>query len=1406
MTEGRKAVSRKSARKGARLPASVMVFLLVSSMMIVVEMPAAEVSAESVPSHERLFRMHVGEIGGASDYDWLNSSEPNENPTLDYDGDTFLGITIRKSLPSNRWQHFWVLYPELTSDVQILGNISTHVWAASRDNESTSMITVEFSDMNPADWDDPDAWVLIGSTTVPLAGPVYSSFKPYDIVVTGVDYVLPAGHQFVLTIMQEGAPATNDGLLVLYDDDYFDSYVLFDTPDFVSVDELTFTDTLGTVRTTFSDSEDIVITANVSNPYGVYEIMGSEVQIAYSGNSTVVLAFAQMQLIEEDASPNPSWRVYEYIVSGLPEAELTVTVRASDPQGSPSWLSGQIEIVTVDHFGLVVPTVVTVHEEFGITVRALNESGGVQTDWVGPVQLEAYLTDNSTPATGALGVASLMIDVVDSGEKMIFNQTLDYSEETIVIRASCGPNVGWSLPIEVRSGPAVTVNITSEDPPEVAAGWSVAMSVVGLDANGFVNSTWVPNWTVTGDIGTLIADGFTATLDAVFVGTGTVTCRNDATGAWDSLVVTVDPGLLTTIITNPDDSFMIREGQTTSLSATGYDLYGNEVDISSAIWSTNTSGMISGVGDTASYTAGFIPEVGVVQVSVGSVFATLWVCVDPPLQGPWLTPIPMQTKTEDSNWTFSLSTYWHHNEGTSGLRWFVEDVNTSLYLVVHDPTSEAIMRFLTQPDKSGTDQFKLWVRDESGYSDYEYVTVWITAVNDRPMFINEPPTELYVKFETPYSFDYSYYVKDVDTPKTDLRMVSSLPSNVYFDWLIGTFLFPEQDGHDSYFEIMTLTVTDAPEASSPSSADSDTLNIVVRVTDDTPPSLNQSLPEIVIEEGDENVFVFDLDDYFFDLDDDYLVYTRDFDNILISIDEETHEVYVSATTEWSGVTEGTFTAIDPTGALKTDTVRVTVIAVNDPPQFKSPGSVHVRYNHTSYLDASIYISDPDHALEELSVGFSTPYVTYTNGQLVFLFPPSESGGPFTEPYVVQVYGNVSDPNGACAPCMFEVLVSDNYAPEVRTPNPYCDFVSFLEDGYLNNSMHLDTLFFDFDHSGEDLSYTASGNLNVVVQIFPDSTVNFSALENWSGSEMIDFRAVDPLGAWCSWQVTVTVIAVNDAPVAYPIPDYYIRSGEGGTHIDISGYFIDSEAAFSGLLIHAFPDPEAIVVGNYLYIDFPQGARSIKVTLRATDSEGAESNAVTFTVHLVENWADKIGWPWTFLITIMGAGIGGYLLARRIPRPFELEDLFLIHNDGRLISHVLKGEEQNGIDKDVVSAMFTAVQEFVRDSFQAGEVGLKKLEIGDENVMIEKGESVYLALIYSGWPPKDVFQRLSMLLSDIEERYSSRVERWNGTKKALPGVDEMLQNYMARAYEPGAWQPEEEGIKEEDWVDIISKDS
>ncbi|UCE80728.1 MAG: hypothetical protein JSV94_06195, partial [Methanobacteriota archaeon] len=1254
--------------------------------------------AESLDSHERLFRLHEGTIGAASDYDWLNSSEVYDHPTLDYDGDGFLGISIRKDLPSQRWRHFWVLDPEVTTDVHIQGNLSTHVWAASEGNESGTQITVEFSDMAAADWYDPDAWTVIGSATVPLLGPNYEQFKAYDLIISGVDYILPIGHRLVLTILR--GDSVNDRLLVLYDNVAFDSYTLVETKTFISVDEMRILDSLGSERTVFSDEEVVTVVANVSNPFGIYEMLSAEIQVSFESNGTTILEdFEQMMLDMEDTSSNPCWRLYTYDLSALPNATLVITVRTVDPQGSPSWLNRTISIVTVDEFEVLVPDIVTVMGNFSITVRALGSYGGVVPEWIGTVQLEAVLSDGVTPAAGALGVSSVVIGSGDFGQRSVDNQTYNHSEEQIMIRASSGSSEGYSPVIDVRSGPVVNVELSPEGPLEVPAGALVELSVEGTDVYGNLNTTWTPNWTLAGALGSLFTDGLNAILDVQSSGVGYVNCTNSMTGASSSVEITVNPALLTTIATSPNGSIQIREGKSMVITAVGYDSYGNEVSIAGAMWSTSTSGSLAGIGSSAIYTAGFIPEVGLIEVTVGSVIASIEVVVINAEDGPWLTPIPAQIATEDSNWNLSLSTYWHHTNGTSGLRWHAENVNNSLYLVYQDSTLEAYVIFMTQPDKSGIDVFRLWVRDENGFSTYQDVVVSVQAINDRPRFVNDPPTELFVKFDTPYAFDYTYYVKDVDTPKSELRMFASMPTNIYFDRVFGTFIFGERDGTNAYFEMVTLTVTDAPEGTPSDSTNSDNLKLVVRVTDDTPPSLNEPLPDVQMMEGESNHFAFDLDDYFFDLDDEYLVYTYGFQNIDIWIDPASHEVYLNASSEWSGIDEGTFTAIDPVGALKTDTVLVTVIAVNDAPTFRSPGTVHVRYGYEHNLTASDYVSDPDHSISEISFSFDTPYIEHESGKLVLLFPASLSGGPFTDPYVVPVTINVSDPAGASSSCVFDVMVSDNFPPEVASTIPYSDLMTFLEDEYLNNSICLDALFFDKDDGEAGLNYTVSGNENVFVTIYPDTCVNFTAANNWSGTEVIEFRAIDSHGAWCSWRVTITVIPVNDAPVALQIPDIVVRGDSGSAYIDISGFFIDSETPFLMLSFISMPDPEVVIVGRYLYVNFPDGTSEISVTLQAEDSDGLKSNEVTFTVSMQKTWADQIGYPYTFLIVLMSAGIGGYLLARRMPRPFALEDLFLIHNDGRLISHVTKQDSMT-MDKDVVSAMFTAVQEFVRDSFQA----------------------------------------------------------------------------------------------------------
>jgi hypothetical protein len=1379
-------------------------FLIASPFLAIAHQGSENAAAASLPAWTRVFHLHEGTAYIPTEsYDWLNSSGPANPSWTNYDGVTPEGITLRKAGQPHTW-HAWILYPQVGSSVSVSGYMNVSIWARGVDNTSGIVMVARFYDIVASQLSTPQSGFEMGNATLPLAGPDYSLFSLHSFSIVGVNHVLPTGHFLALTI--ERQDNDNNRLFIDYDQTRHDSYISLNTSTFVNVASAEIKDSSGSPRGVFSDQENAIVDANVTNPFGAYDI--AEVAVCVLNGSTVVVPATSMVLIQSDTSIPGYWNRYNLTLPILSAGTYTVNVTANDPQGTPSWQNLSLTILGADHFDVSAPPVIVAWSPFSMTVSARDSSDSIMTNWVGTVQLTPYESDMSTAGMGLLARTALTISVGDSGVVTILDQNYTYGEETIRIKVSSGSHVGWSDPIVVVSGPVVQVDLSPSGPETVISGTSVVFTAEGHDAFGNTNTTWSPNWTVPSLIGTTVGAGLSVTFTASSVGADNLSCANDLTGAKIAVqIYVVAGGLARIVISAPSDPFEIDEGGSQVLTATGYDINGNAVAIPSPYWYTNTSGSFSVIGSSAVYQAGYIPETGVINVRSGSIIGALDVEVVTGTYGPWwLNTIPVQTQSEDvGTWELSLTGYWNDDNGTDALRWSVEDVNSSLYIITHDSASNAILRFTTQPDQSGMDEFRIWVVDRDGYWTYQWVTVNIFPVNDPPEFVNNPPTKLYVRFDEPYSFDFTYYVWDVDNAKSELRMGTTLSSSskgsINFDSLIATFLFPSDPARgSSYFEIITLNVADPADASSE-------MKLVVYVTSDYPPRLNTSLPDVTMYEREVLHYCFDLDDFFYDIDNSYLYYSFGFHHIQIFI-AWNHSVYINATEEWSGTTEGTLTATDSFGALKTDTISVTVIAVNDPPVVRSPGSIIVKHNVTYYLYLSQYVFDPDNSMDSLTFAFNDTHVKHTSSfmgshRLELLFPGSfpPDSDVYLGPYMVYIHMEVTDPGGLVSSCNFTVLVTDDAPPTVIATNPDMVYYSFPEDSYLNNSMRLYDLFRDSDDVS--LNFTITGNTYVHARIYSNGIVNFTADVNWSGVEVLTVTARDSHLGWASFRAYVTVTAVNDAPWIYPIPNMIVKSGHIDAPFYILGYIIDSDDGLENLTITASPAANVAVVGGFLYVTLPHGVNVITVTIQASDGR-LQSNVMSFKVGVERTMGEKIGWPYSFPLVLLAAGVAGYFLASRIPRPHALENLFLIHNDGRLVTHVTK-EENTILDKDVVSAMFTAVQEFVKDSFQKGEVGLKKLEIGDKSVVIERGEFAYLALIYSGWPEKETFDMLTMLLRDIEERYKGKLEKWNGTMKNLKGVDKMLQEFMADTYKPGTWHEEEE-LEEAQWVDILEKEA
>jgi len=130
--------------------------------------------------------------------------------------------------------------------------------------------------------------------------------------------------------------------------------------------------------------------------------------------------------------------------------------------------------------------------------------------------------------------------------------------------------------------------------------------------------------------------------------------------------------------------------------------------------------------------------------------------------------------------------------------------------------------------------------------------------------------------------------------------------------------------------------------------------------------------------------------------------------------------------------------------------------------------------------------------------------------------------------------------------------------------------------------------------------------------------------------------------------------------------------------------------------------------------------------------------------------------------------------------FQVEQVFLIHHEtGLLLHHLVK----NGAyieDADLVSAMLTAIQSFVQDSFKVqAKDSLETLQFGELTIWIENGPQAVLAGVIRGHPPKELKLVFQDAIEKIHFRFSRELKYFNGDafpfEASKPYLEDCLQN-------------------------------
>jgi len=133
--------------------------------------------------------------------------------------------------------------------------------------------------------------------------------------------------------------------------------------------------------------------------------------------------------------------------------------------------------------------------------------------------------------------------------------------------------------------------------------------------------------------------------------------------------------------------------------------------------------------------------------------------------------------------------------------------------------------------------------------------------------------------------------------------------------------------------------------------------------------------------------------------------------------------------------------------------------------------------------------------------------------------------------------------------------------------------------------------------------------------------------------------------------------------------------------------------------------------------------------------------------------------------------------------YRVEQVFLIHkHTGLLLQHIL-ASHVTAQDPDLVSAMLTAIQDFVKDSFhiQKQEV-LQSLQFGELTIWVEEGPSAIIASIIRGNAPQELRLIFQDAIEKIHLKLGRELDIFQGETDPFVKSQPYLENCLQARYE------------------------
>jgi large repetitive protein len=657
---------------------------------------------------------------------------------------------------------------------------------------------------------------------------------------------------------------------------------------------------------------------------------------------------------------------------------------------------------------------------------------------------------------------------------------------------------------------------------------SAANGTVVVNANGTVTYTPNANFNGTDTITYVINDGNGGTSQATV--TVTVAPVNDAPTVVAPLPPQNDVDAAVISVATAGN-FTDLDGDVLSFTATGLP----------AGLSIDAAGVISGTIDkNASQPAGGLYTV-VVTASDGkggTVSADFtWTVTNP---GP-VAVNDTATTNEDAPVTIAVLANDTDPDGDPLTVTTASAANGSVVI-----NANGTVTYTPNANFNGTDTITYTISDGNGGTSQATVTVTVVPVNDPP--VAKPDTATSSE-DTPVTVTVLSNDTDLDGDPLTVTAATSPNGTVVIN-ANGTITYTPNANFNGT-DTITYTISDGAGGFSTS-----TVTIIVAPVNDAPVAVN----DVATTNEDAPLKISPLlNDT--DVDGDPLTITAaTAPNGKVTVNPDGTILY-EPNPNFNGTDVITYTISDGKGGTSTATITVTVAPVNDPPVAVNDTAAT---NEDTPVTVAVLVNDSDLDGDPLSV------VAATVGNGTVLINPD---GTVTYTPKANFFGvdtityTISDGKGGTSTATVTVTVASVNDVPVATN----DVATASEDA----PVRIPVLGNDSDADGDPLVVTAASAPNGTVVINPDGTITYTPRANFNGTDTITYTISDGKGGFSTATITVTVIPVNDPPVA--VND--VAATNEDTPLVISPLVNDSDLDGNPLTISAANAPNGTVVIN-----------------------------------------------------------------------------------------------------------------------------------------------------------------------------------------------------------------------------------